>query len=381
MARNKIYIYTRRRIRRKGKLDGRSWRWKIWLLQRDQKSPFPAVEQEDAPPYEKELLRLADEKLDEISNAWKHADEKLKADYCLAKKKLEQARARHEKEEKDVGPAREAYESSRNAFMELHRPVISNRAEWILLLLFMILEFPLNAVVFSILGASKLETYIAAGGICVILPLAAAYFGSLLRRENKTPVQKIFIALIPLIVILVFTGIAIMRSELFGLEQKHSILKIELSAEAASIIFISFNLIIFIVATIISYLASHTHPEHFNNLEEKFHFARKRYEKEHAEAIAAAEEVEHTQLDFELKKQRRHKKHEQFKTWAEASIEHAEFAVSVYRTANLEVRYDGKVPKCFDKPVLTPELPDSLKDVNLDWDCEQYLSTGPAPAR
>jgi hypothetical protein len=377
MARNKTYIYTRRRIRRKGKLDGRNWRWKIWLLQKDTKSPLPLVDQEEAPPYERELLRLGDQKLDEISNSWKHADEILKSEYCLAKKKLQQTRERLDKEEKEVGPARDAYDAARNQFMELNRPEISKRAEWVFLLLFMILEFPLNAVVFSVLGASKVETYIAAGGICVILPLAAAYFGNLLRRENKTPIQKIFIALIPLIVILVFTGVAIMRAELFGVEQKHSILKIELSAEAASVIFISFNLIIFTIATIISYLASHTRPEHFNNLQEKYHFAKKRYEKEHAEAVAAAHDVEQAQLDFELKRQRRQKKHEQFKTWAETTIENVEFSISVYRTANLEVRYDGKTPKCFEKPVDMLELPDSLRDVSLDWDCEQYISNVP----
>ena len=374
MSRTKSYIYTRRRIRRKGKLDGRGYQWKFLFWKGDPKMPLPAVDQTDPPPYEKELLRLGDRHLDEISNAWKHADEKLKSDYCQAKKLHEQAKARLDKEASEVGPARTNFDQASEAYMALHRPVISGRWEIIVLMALIIPEIFFNTVVFSILGAGKMATYIVAAGIGGSLAALAAWLGHLLRRENKTLIQKIWIVIIPLFVAGALIGISMLRSSLFKVEQQHSILKIDLSPELASKIFIAFNLIFFLASTIISYLASHTKPEHFNNLQQKYRLAKKIYEKENKEAAEASRDLEKAQLKLAYFRQKRQKKHEQFKTDAETMVEHVEFAVSVYRTANLEVRYDGKIPKCFETAAVTPKLPDTLEDANLEWDCDQSIS-------
>jgi len=46
-------------------------------------------------------------------------------------------------------------------------------------------EFPLNGLVFSLFGVGKIETYVIAAALCVIIPLFAHLAGEKLRQEDK----------------------------------------------------------------------------------------------------------------------------------------------------------------------------------------------------
>ena len=64
------YIYTRRRVICKGKLDGRGWRWKFWPFLKDTHPVHPTIVQDNPAVYEVQLLQTGQDMLTDIAADW-----------------------------------------------------------------------------------------------------------------------------------------------------------------------------------------------------------------------------------------------------------------------------------------------------------------------
>ncbi len=80
MAGKNTRYYSNRQVKKRGKQDGRDWRWKFfppkWPFQ-ESKQPDPSIDQEEAAEFEKELIRGANESLTYISQEWSDIDKEL----------------------------------------------------------------------------------------------------------------------------------------------------------------------------------------------------------------------------------------------------------------------------------------------------------------
>lgn len=366
----KFTDYSYSVVEKQGWYDGSSNVWRLKPFWRSSKTPYPLIEQETTALFEEELLESGDDWVAETANQWKQFDEKIKPRYCAALGETSRLKAKLQLETEEAKVALANFDKARADFFDFSKPLISKTKELIFMFALLVVEFPLNAEIFSIFGAGKIATYVMACGICIVIPLAAYYLGFFLRLHNKTLIQICWCVIIPLTIFIVLFGISFVRASLFEAQQTHSILHLKLTPEHASSVFLAINIAYFVVATAISYASGHNDPSQYSKINHIYEDAKKsmqketREEKEASKAYAAASEK------YETLKQQRSKKHEALVAEAKRRIEEVEWKVSVYRKANMALRMDSVTPKCFNVKIRRLIMPVILDDGNLDWDCQ-----------
>lgn len=380
MKRPRSYVYTYGSVKRKGKKDGRDWRWKFWPPKwpfRESKEPIPPISQSEPAQFESALTEAAEADMQSLAEEWKAMDEKLKPEYCQAEAERGIAKETYEKEAGEEKTALGVYEKASEAFLKVPSPPLS--PSWMRFWLFVIAigEFPLNAVVFQVLGQSRAETYLVAAFIGIFFPLAAHAFGKSLRQENKSKTDQVLVALSPLFVLAILTGLGFVRAKFFEALELQQLLGITVTPTQATVLFIVINIAVFFVAVVISYQGSHGNEAEYNTLQKAFMHALNRLGKESGEAKAAAERLTRAEERFQKALHRRHKSFEKIAEQAKHIKETNDWFVSVYRFANMEARRNPANPECFKKPPAEAKIPDSLQ--NLDWDCPKTPGTGTVP--
>jgi hypothetical protein len=365
----KPYPYTRKKVRKKGRKDGRNWRWKLWPFLKEPVEPYPLVDQKEPPAFQNELLKMGEDLIADIAEKWKEADRDLKPAYCRSLAELANAQVQMEKDEKEIMPAKKKMDIAYEKLQELPVPEKSVKWELAWMIFFALVELPLNAIVFSIMGASKFETYIMALVIGLGIPLAAYLTGNLLKREPKQPITIFGIIGLMITVSCVIFGLAIFRTALFNTMQQHAILKIDISPVAASFGFVFINMLVFMIATVISHMSAHKDPATYKKRRAQYEDTREKYEEEVEDLDESTADFERKEALFQQLKQKRKKKFESLIAEAIDIRETFEWLIEVYRTANMEARDDGIKPECFKKEPKIIQLPPILQEANLDWDC------------
>lgn len=358
--------YTRWKVRRRGKKDGRNWQWEIWPFFRKQKPAEPKIDQTMPAQFEKEIVKAGESHVAKTANAWKKLDITLKPRYCQARQALLAARESVQKERSEAEAAMAGFETAEQSFRELEMPSLDPRWRLFWLIIIGVAEFPLNGLVFSIFGAGRIETYIMASAMCLLIPLAAHFFGQALRQENKTSADKGFLLIVPPILLGVLAAVAFLRAKFFEAGQTQELMGITLSPQLATILFLIINVALFLIAIVISYEGSHPNQRQYNTRERRMKEALKRLKKESSEAEAAARKLAEADRAYHKERQHRHTNHEQLRQDAEITKETAEWLVTVYRDANIGARHE--IPECFKQAPMAVSLPEPL--LNLDWECE-----------
>jgi len=255
------YNYTRKKVCRKGKLDGRGWRWKFWPIMKDEFPVHPANDQAETPMYERQLKKAGEDWLTDLAEEWSEMDKQLKTAYCDALARVRNALAGKEHDQEELEEAKAHYDEALEDFEEMPQPAYSITFEWIVIILLAVAEFYFNYLIFSILGASRIETMINAATISITLPLSALFFGHTLRIETKTLTQRLWLIFLVLVPFLVIIGIAFLRASLFEATWKNLPVDINLSPFEATVAFITINLLMWIVAAFVSYRSAHKDPE------------------------------------------------------------------------------------------------------------------------
>lgn len=361
-------IYTVWKAKRKGKVHGRNWKWSFWPFFKAEKPVIPADDYKDITPYEKSIIDAAEYDMARIREDYFRKDNKLKRTYCslmAIKKELE---IREPKESEEAQEAKEKFQEAQNKLAELGQPVINDWVVKLILLLFIITEFPLNALVFSIFGEGRLMTYFMAGVIGFGIPLGAHYVGKVIRQDYKDRKDVALASIITIVNIAVIIGIAVLRADYLSYVLTVYNVNIKISPATAALIFVGINLFLFCLAAFISYLGTHRYNEEYQRLKGQLEIARARWEKESQEDVEIKKKlIEISAQLSEIIAQRKCLSNQYYQRAARLK-ESAENLIRIYRNANFENRPSGIMPKCFGKE-LTIALPEEIN--NIDWNCNQ----------
>ncbi len=365
MAQNYI---TYSKAKRKGKADGRNWRWQFWPFSKVPKQPQPALDQKVPPGFEKEMKQATDDMIKTLISKWQKVDEKLHQKYCNALAYLAGAIQRKNKECKESTIAEQLYDKSREKYNQYSRPALNSTIEKILLIIIAIFEFPLNSFVFALFGQGKFETYLIAAGICIAIPLAAHFWAIFLKRENKTTGEKIWAFLIPMIILGLIGFVSYLRNKYFAVMMKEQGVENYLAPSMTTTVFIFINLATFIVATVISFEAAHADRLYYSAKTE-YEKAKKSFSKESKEAKAAIKDYIKAIDRVQGYKIKREKSYEYYKSLIDEVIERFQTYVAIYESANMAVREEAKVPYWFNLDIDTKFNFTNTALTPLNWNC------------
>lgn len=360
-------IYSYRTVVRRAKKDARDWRWQFWPILKEQKSREPKSEQNETASFEEELFQLGENLIAPYVKKWKEIDQKLKPQYCDAKKDDERSDKNLEQVTKEKEVSYQEYKIAKQKLGEFKPPPLDKKWEFIILFLIGISEFFINSLVFQLFGEDKIKTNIAAMGLGVLLPVLAYWLGYILKQQYRTVMDKIWLIILPLGALGILEVISELRAAFFEGTQIIKILNLSISSAQFTFWFYVINIVFFIGATVISYFASHAQGENYKQASNLYKDTLNDFKKDAQEVKEAAEDIERTESNLEKITHLRAKTHQ--KLFAEAMMikENAEWLIKSYKAMNLRHRPD--YPPCFKKPHIAPEIPSEL--TNLDWNCEE----------
>lgn len=365
-------LYSHRTVKRQARKDGRDWRWTIWPF-RKAKNPQPQVDQESVAEFELTLKDVAEDELATIANDWQEEDEQLRENYCAALTELVQAREADREESSEKSNATKAYERAKERLSKFESPRLSRLWMLVWLSLIGVGEFFLNSTVFQVLGTGRGETYLAALAVGVAIPMIGHWMGEALRQEEKSRTDWALIWTAPAALLVGLYGLTFLRgkfAEALGVEFRR-VLGVELSSEEFMWVFFSLNVLLFVVAVLLSFAGSHKRASKFKRAQQEKKAAAEALEEESAEAAAAASRLEQAEQEYQRARIRRQKRYQSYRHDALDLAASAEVLSRIYREENVRARPDGR-PKCFDRevPAESLTLPEALQEKELhDWDC------------
>jgi hypothetical protein len=327
----------------------------------------PSDDQPEVSFYEQHLRSSALLHIRKTSMDWIDEDRKLKQDFCESNKVLENLKERINELKEDQTET----EGDRKVWLDSHDRIHSVSAGyWVLLVFLAISEFPMNSVVFDLMGEVKWLTYLLAAGLGVTIPVCAHLLGINLRRlkdpDCKNPIMTLVILLSMLLTI--FCVAYLREKYVIGTIE---ILKIDFDPRMVTIVFVSINLLIFTVATVASYMAhidvSDDQAKTKQQTERVLGECAKIL-KEHSANIeklsAEKNKIEELIEKLEVK---REKTLEKYKHEAESWANHFEWLMDIYRISNMRARKPGsKPPVCFSSK---PTIELGILDEELDKNC------------
>jgi len=360
-----MHHYTHRRVVRKGKRDGRSWRYTIWPF-KQLKSPEPKSDQDIPAQYEVEIIKAAENKISHEAEKWKALDEKLKPDYCEKLSVRNSALKEFSKESEEAEISQREFDTAKQKYEALTMPALDVKWRNFWLLFLAVVEFPLNSEVFTIFGESQIKTLVFASSLCVGIPIFGHFFGQSIRQEYKNTSDKILMITMPIVTLSVLAVLGFIRSHYFEAVVNQHLIGISINPSQMTILFIIINVAIFFIAIIVSYEGSHPDKRKFHTVVNRYKTALKRLEKETAEASEAGSELKAAEKQLQRIRQKRQKSYESFLQSIQTIVDTGEWLVSAYRAANLRERMN--IPPCFKAEAQIPKSPQ--ESLILDWNCE-----------
>jgi len=362
-----IKYYSLREVRRAGKRDGRSWRWKFmppsWPLW-ETKEPYPPINQEEPSEYEAKLISISHENLEKIGSEWAKEDEKLMQDYCNAKAEKERLEEKINNEMAEHKDAILDYEKTRKKFLEFSPRWIPLFLYWMIFIAIGCGEGYFNYFVFQMFGEEERKTYIMAGEIILLIPLSAELLGHSIKKEMKTNIDKMGITISFTIVILLLICLAVLREAFFEASQ----VKINMRPTTLALILIVFNLAIFFIMTFLSYLEARKNPEDYRKAKKAYHKALTYFKEKDAYVKSVAKDLAAAEERFNNAHSKRESTFEKYKHLAEAERDRWVSYIRTYRHGNMTARKEKNLPESFRvDPETLIKIPDAL--INLDWGC------------
>jgi len=270
-----------------------------------------------------EMKQAGDSDVRLFARAWSEADRRLKAAWLDARRVLVQA-------ERRLKDARDADADAVQHYREQHGTAPPAGADsrftwyWLLIALLFIFEFPMNAIVFRLFGENEIFTYVATAAIALALLGSAHFLGVALREgagEDRT--KRCMVVALVALPVLVIGAVAYLREAYL---QKVDETATGLSSGGMWFAFATFNLLIFVVATVASY---RVHDEPLMRV----YRARKKLAEARAGHEAAERRLAHAHTQ-------REKGFEPYQTAAQQVKDAVQRLTEVYRTQNLLHRPD-----------------------------------------
>jgi len=391
--------YTERGVRKKGKYDGRSWRWRFGWPLREEKDPVPSSDNETS-PFERQLIMDAEADLQRLVQTWKEMDKELYNKCVVAAERYKNAKDKFEsakkKKEKEVGEyeggedsALKQYIDVKKEFEEYPKPHLNSFIGFVLIVIMTIGEGFFNLLVFNIFGQSRLETLLMAIATMVAIPVCGYIVGKKLKLKTRKKSDIVLMIISSFIVIIGLGTLAFFREEFLKAVGVEKITGIKMSPFIMGLSFFIINLLIFIAIIAIEYERAFEDPDEYKRKKKALERAKEKLEKEKKEAIDAIEEFESAQKEVEEAREAlktainlRKNAFDRVKTKALERRKRWVSLILAYRDANLSVRKGGHRPAIlmnkFDENDI--KLPSELE--NLDWEnlekeIEEILNLSP----
>jgi len=317
--------------------------------------------------YEWRIKDLAESDIAIVTRKWHRKDEKLKEKYCAALANLTNVSEQLKQSGNALKERQKEADSWRLKLQEFHQPPLSY---YLLIIFLAVSEFPMNGIVFDILGEGKLATYIVAAFLMSI-PIAAHYLGIWLREESlfKNPAHLVMFVMFGVAICATVLGVAYIREKYFEAAGITRVLGIPMDPRMVTFVFLGFNLLIFMLALVASYQA-HLHGTEKTRRE--YHITRLNFKK--ARRLFKRAEKEFKRLEAKLHKlhdqvsrlsAKRQKLHLQTQGRIDAIRNTAEGLMTIYRRANVLHR-SNKSYRFYELKLEKPTIV-------LDEECDEKL--------
>lgn len=241
------WYFRRVQARRRGRYDGAQG-----VPASDEAGNFP--------PGEFRLKQTADRELEHLARRWSLRDGRLKGRYCALLREVRQRKIALTQMEFEVERLKTAHDDNLHTINVERKARLTMRGpghEWrmnplgymMFMLAVLIGEFPLNAIAFRLFGEAEILTYVMTLVLAVSLVGSAHVLGILLSLEKPNRVQMSLLAICVLAPLGSISAIALVRQAyVTGLGREG------ISPAAVTAAFVLINLLIYAIATVLSYL-------------------------------------------------------------------------------------------------------------------------------
>jgi|GEM_PF-2099384 len=367
MAGKNTRYYSNRQVKKRGKQDGRDWRWKFfppkWPFQ-ESKQPDPSIDQEEAAEFEKELIRGANESLTYISQEWSDIDKELHENCKDAEDKYRMAKVAVKKESSEHEEAIKNYEAVKTRFYNYPMPLISKTLFWIFFLIITVLEVAFNALVFNVFEQSQSQALITAICVMVGIPCLSDFIGKKLRIKMKSKTSIVLMVGAVLVILAGLIVIVTLRKTFFEADNIVGALDIRWDIGSIHFAFFIVNIILSAVIVVLAYKAGHRDPVKYKQIKRAFEDGANRLKAEAADLEEAAEGLANARIEFDSTHSERADEFEKIKYEAEEERGKWIELVHLYRTSNMIARIDKTRPKSFfvelEWLILIPEILQNL---------------------
>jgi len=284
---------------------------------------IPAWQNPDQPPYVLEVVEAAEHDIRRLIEEWHERDRILKG-------KEEQAQKLKDEAEQRKKEAEDEFEKAKDTYRKVHEgndPPTGTDTRlfwyWLLIAFLFIFEFPINSVVFRVFGEAEIFTYVATAAIAISLLACAHQLGNFLREGKWDKTRTTIAAVLIIIPILVIGAVAWLRQ--WYLSQVAEDVGGAWS-QGMLFAFATFNLLIFVVATVASYLVHDPTLFAVYRARKQLAKARKEFEKAERDYIRAQADRVKTRNIYRVRACR--------------IKDTAQILIQCYRTENLRHRTD-----------------------------------------
>lgn len=350
-----IRWYIRRvQARRRGRYDG-----KQGVPSADEASIFP--------PGEFRLKQTADREFEKLARRWSQRDVRLKGRYCAMLREVRVLKVSQTEGEYESGRLQDAHEAHLNS-IDLERKVKyakrGREQDWrmnplaygVFMGTVLVGEFPLNAIAFRLFGEAELLTYVMTLVLAVSLVGSAHVLGILLSLERPTRVQISLLSVCVLAPLGAILAIALVRQAYVTALGQQGI-----SPGAVTAAFVLINLLIYTMATVLSYLTHDPIVQQIRATEMPLRRSRR-------QVARLRRKKEKLEIRLQYMVAARQKSLQAVMHEAQIFKNEFEELIQEYRMGNLEGRGEKIIPPIFTQH---PEFTLPLTIQMLDWYCPE----------
>lgn len=356
------------------------WTWSPWNRysnwgarrhgDRDGKKGIPKLDQKLNPPYIMQLKQIGDQGIEQFEEEYHRKDARLLGDYCRLKREEEvlNETLRKSRDERDRAKESEI-DAQREYVKHFH---VKPMTYWVALLLISVGEFVINTVVFQILGDDKQKTMLAAIGVGVAVPWLGHALGGQFRQGflDKGKIGRHAVTIIVILVAVIggLVALSYIRQKFFQGSGIDKMLNIQMDPASVTAAFILLNLMLFVAASIASYL--HHYPEALGHILNSKHAGTIRRHEQKKVGLLERRLAQNTAQLAQVSADRL-KLYEMTGKDIGDWKSNTQRLISVYQEHNLHARNDGEMPVCFGAypPIDVAPLFDKPSPSKLSWDC------------
>jgi len=310
----------------------------------DAKNNIPGRDDPNFSQFEQECMAMANTEARQVMAKYEPQLEILNGKHKPLLKEYQRINRDYEEHSAKIGRSEPSVELSRGKY-------------YVLMLLFVMGEVPMNSLAFSVFGESQIFTWIMALGVAVAIPWIAHAVGILIKR-GSVPWWKSGIGVVALLLLTIggLVAIGYVRVEYLGdlssAGAAHSFGNSKIMGAA----FVGLNLVILAAATLCSYFAHDKDPllEHLHRKTNKVNKVMRKIEAKHNKIVTEQE-------------QKINRIHQQ-----------AQENIYYYRKINQRERPDHEKPKSFEREhavILDYEKDGPAKKVKKMLDATTQLRT------